>query len=307
MAVPKFWKLMLPLLKIAAGGETQISDARTQLAQVLNLTDEDVSALLPSGRQTYLVNRTSWARIYLEKAGLLETTGKARFKITDAGRALLAENPAEITNDILKRFPSYVEWKHASRSVPKTDDPSEPGQDAEVSDTNPEEQMEEAYAALRDALKADIMDRLLSLTPEAFERVIVDLLVGMGYGGGRAEMGKAIGRSGDEGVDGVINEDTLGLDRVYIQAKKYARDKSVGRPAVQAFVGSLEGFNASKGILATTSYFTSEAESFVAKISKRIILIDGERLASLMIKHGVGVREKNALPILRIDEDFFSD
>jgi restriction system protein len=308
MAVPDFQSLMLPVLSVAADGVISVADARDRIAAKLVLSEADLDEKLPSGRQTVFVNRVSWARIFLERAGLIDSPRRAHFEITERGRDVLAKAPPRIDIAYLRQFPEFDEWRRKSernrKSVDKT--ASSPLPDAESNQT-PEERIEAAHAELRSEVRAELLERMRESSPSFFEQIIVDLLVAMGYGGGRAEMGEAIGRGGDGGVDGVIKEDVLGLDAVYVQAKRYAAENSVGRPLVQAFVGSLEGFSANKGILVTTSTFTKDAIEYAGRVQKRLVLIDGEQLAQLMVDHGVGVRLRANYEISRIDEDYFSE
>ena len=309
MPIPDYQTLMLPLLKIAAEGETRIPDVEDRLAGTFKLTREERDTLLPSGRQKVLHNRMHWAKFYLTKAGLLDVPRRGRFIANSEGRALLARGLQRIDVSLLNDYPAFREFYRGAPSETPLEGPQQeagtpPGA---VPATTPEEQIEAAYAAMQSALRADLLQRILQNTPSFFEQVIVDLLVAMGYGGSHRNAAQQLGRSGDGGVDGVINEDRLGLDRVYVQAKRYAPSNSVGRPDVQAFVGSLVGLGATKGVFVTTSTFSTQATEFVRHLSQRVILIDGQRLADLMIEHDVGVRLARAVTFKRIDEDFFSD
>lgn len=311
MAVPDFQSLMLPVLKATADGEIGSADLRKRVAQAIGLTPEDLAEMLASGRQSRFTNRNSWATIFLRRAGLIERTQRGVNRITDEGRRALAENPSRIDMRYLERFPSYVEWRRRSNA----DTEAETGRSIAAGDSavsassseTPEEQIDRSHKALLAALETDLLDRILSMSPAFFENLIVELLIAMGYGGGRAEMGKAVGRAGDSGIDGTIKEDALGLDVVYMQAKRYAPENSIGRPEVQGFAGSLDGVRATKGIFITTSSFTANAREFADKISKRIILIDGAELARLMVSHNVGVRVRSTYEIKKVDEDYFSD
>lgn len=299
MAVPGFQRLMLPLLAIAGDGhEHSLSEAIETLSQHFELSDRDRNELLPSGKQPKFDNRVSWARTYLKKAGLLVYTGRGKFQITDLGLEVLADNPPEINIRFLEQFPEFVEF----RSLRKQDD----GQiEEEEPDQTPEEVLESSYQGLRDELARDLLERILECSPRFFESLVVDLLVAMGYGGSRKDAGEAVGRSGDGGVDGIIKEDKLGLDVVYVQAKRW--EGSVGRPTAQAFAGSLEGFRARKGVLITTSRFSQDAKDYVQRIEKKIVLIDGEQLAQLMIDYGLGVSEVATYAVKRIDIDYFGE
>ena len=308
LAVPDYQTLMLPVLKAAAHGEVRVADVAGRVAEELGLTPEDREQLLPSGRQRILNNRIHWAKFYMSKAGLITSPRRGWFLTSDAGRALLARNLQRIDVEMLLTIPSFVEFY-------KSGQPSEPGPAVaqvitppgpEVQVT-PEEQIEAAHLALQAALRDDLLERIWVNSPAFFEQVIVSLLVAMGYGGTHRNAASQLGGSGDGGVDGVINEDRLGLDRVYIQAKRYAKGNAVGRPEVQGFVGSLVGLGATKGVFVTASTFSQQATDYVRHLSQRVILIDGQRLADLMIEHNVGVRISRAMEFKRLDEDFFSE
>ena len=300
MAVPDFQTLMLPLLKTAADGQDQsISEAIDALAQEFRLSDEEREELLPSGRQARFDNRVGWARTYLKKAGLLQSTGRGRFRITERGSSVLKDNPAKIDMKFLEQFPEYVEFRSVSKPADKSD------QGDHETDRTPEEVLEQSYQYLRSDLAEELLERIKECSPRFFEKLVVDLLVSMGYGGSRKDAGEAVGRSGDGGIDGTIKEDKLGLDVVYIQAKKW--DGTVGRPVVQTFAGSLDGVRAKKGILITTSNFSHQASDYVERIEKKIVLIDGQQLAELMIDHNIGVAEVQIYSVKRLDTDYFGD
>jgi len=296
VAVPDFQSLMLPLLKLNGDAqEHNVGEATEALARVFALSEEDRREMLASGVQTKLVNRISWARTYLQKAGLIESTGRARFRITARGLQVLNENPDQITIKFLKKFPDFVEFLSSRVKTEKED--KESGQ-------TPEEVLEASYQGLRQALAQDLLEHIKRSSPSFFENLVVDLLVAMGYGGSRADAGQAIGRSGDEGIDGVIKEDKLGLDVVYVQAKRW-ENTTVGAPIVQAFAGSLMGQKANKGVFITTSQFSRDAQDYVKKIQQKIVLIDGEQLAQLMIDHNIGVTEVASYTIKKLDMDYF--
>jgi restriction system protein len=303
MPIPDYQSLMLPVLKLAAQGETSATDVEEKVADEFGLSPEERAQLLPSGRQRLLHNRVHWAKFYMAKAGLLDSPRRGRFVASTAGRALLATNPDRIDVQRLLTYPSFREFHRSSQSpeVPNSGVASAPA----TSQVTPEEQIESAYAAMQSALRADLLQRILANSPSFFEGLIIELLVAMGYGGSRQSAATQLGRSGDGGVDGVINEDRLGLDRVYVQAKRW--DSPVGRPEVQSFVGSLVGLGATKGVLVTTSSFSSQAIQFARHLRERVILIDGQHLAELMVEHNVGVRLSRAVEFKRIDEDFFSE
>lgn len=308
MAIPDYQTLMLPLLKIAAVGETRIPDVIERVGDDFRLTEDERSSLLPSKRQRVLHNRLHWAKFYLTKAGLLESPSRGRFVATSEGRALLARNPARVDVNLLKEYPDFLEFfrSTAMSNVPTSGDTVDKPL-APASTITPEEQIEAAAGAMQSALRDDLLERILQNSPAFFEQVIVNLLVAMGYGGSHRNAAQQLGGSGDGGVDGVINEDRLGLDRVYVQAKRYAVSNSIGRPDVQAFVGSLVGLGAAKGVFVTTSSFSAQATDFVRNLSQRVILIDGQRLAELMIEYNVGVRITRAIEFKRLDEDFFTE
>ena len=307
MAIPDYQTLMLPVLQLASEGEQRVADVVDLLADRLGLTDEERQKLLPSGRQRVLHNRIHWAKFYLTKAGFLSSPGRGRFATTQAGKELLAEKLDRIDVSVLMRQPDFREFYRNEGNTASSTVETAPGTASNEPTTTPEEQIEEAYQALEGTLRADLLDRIAKNSPSFFEQLIVDLLVAMGYGGSHKNAAAQLGRSGDGGVDGVINEDRLGLDRVYVQAKRYAAGNAVGRPDVQAFVGSLVGLGASKGVFVTTSTFSTQARDFVKHLSQRVVLLDGASLADLMIEHGVGVRTSRTIDFRRLDEDFFDE
>jgi restriction system protein len=296
---------MLPVLRAVAGREITAADLRQRVASEVGLSDIDLAEMLPKGGQTVFANRVAWANAYLQRAGLLEKAGRGRYRITEQGRQVLAEPPERIDLKFLNRYPSYVDWR---RGRPQGGVENAQAL-APTSDTGhtPEEDMAATYALLNAALEVDLLDRVRELSPAFFERLIIDLLIAMGYGGGRAEMGQAIGRAGDGGIDGIIKEDALGLDIVYVQAKRYAAQNSVGRGEVQGFAGSLDGVGATKGIFVTTSTFSPGAREFVQRIAKRIVLVDGAEFARLMVEHDVGVQTRTEYRLKKVDEDYFNE
>ncbi|PDS49735.1 restriction endonuclease [Rhizobium anhuiense] len=302
MPIPDYQTLMLPVLRIAAEGEARVPEAASKIADELGLSTEEREELLPSGRQRLLHNRIHWAKFYMTRAGLIDSPARGRFVISDAGKNLLKTNPVAISVETLKTYPSFVEFYNASN-----EGSSEGATEAAPAEAvaTPEEQIDAAQGVLHAALKAELLQRLLAQSPAFFERAIIDLLVGMGYGGTHEDAAKRLGKVGDGGIDGIIDEDRLGLDRIYVQAKRYASHVPVGRPEVQAFIGSLVGFGATKGVFVTTSVFSAPALEFVRHLPQRVILIDGSRLADLMIEHGVGVRVARVVEVKRLDEDFF--
>jgi restriction system protein len=305
MAIPDYQSMMLPLLQLAAtepGRDFTQQEAGNALAQTFSVTEEERRELLPSGRQATFTNRVGWASTYLRKAGLLESARRGYFKISKRGLDVLAQNPAAINNSFLQQFPEFIEFK-AARSEPRDN-----GKDTTeaLALQTPEESLEIEYQKIRENLASQLLDRIKQASPAFFERLVVELLVKMGYGGSRSDAGKAVGRSGDGGIDGIIKEDGLGLDVIYIQAKRWD-ENTVGRRDVQQFAGALQGQRASKGIFLTTSRFTNEAQEYVSKIGSKIVLIDGEQLSQLMIDHNVGVSSSTTYEIKRIDSDYFAE
>lgn len=302
MPIPDFQTVMLPFLEFASDGEEHtIRDANNHLAHTFDLTDDETKQLIPSGRQPTFYNRVSWAKIYLQQAGLLISPRRACFQITERGRQVLASKPERITIKLLETFPEFVE----SRS-PKKDKSKATVKEVDNDDTEtPEEKLEEAYLRIRTQLASELLDHIKRGSAHFFENLVVELLVKMGYGGSRREAGQAIGQSGDEGIDGIINEDRLGLDVIYIQAKKW--EGTVGRPEVQKFVGALHGKRARKGVFITTSFFSADAIDYVSRIDPKVVLIDGRQLAELMIDFGLGVTPTVSYEIKRIDADYFDE
>lgn len=300
---------MLPVLRLAAEGEQRVAGVVDRVADELGIGLTERKEMLPSGRQRVLHNRIHWAKFYLSKAGLLASPSRGKFIVTEQGRALLASNPDRIDVALLLQYPEFHDF-YKGGDYSDTDAAEADGVSTlsgpDIATATPEEQIEAAYQALQSALRADLLDRISQNSPEFFEKLIVELLVAIGYGGSHKNAAMQLGRSGDGGVDGVVNEDRLGLDRVYIQAKRYATS-AVGRPDVQSFVGSLVGLGASKGVFVTTSTFSSQARDFVRHLTQRVILIDGQQLTELMIEHSVGIRTSRAIEFKRLDEDFFTE
>lgn len=304
MPIPDYQSLMRPLLAFGSDGtEKNINDAIDSIANQLGLTDEERHQLLPSGKQTILANRVHWARTYLDKAGAIERTRRSHFEITDRGKQLLTDNPLRIDVKTLKKFPEFVAFQ-----TPKITGESEStssttpiSNEAQESAGTPEEAIQQAETQIFANLRSQLLVRIGELSPSFFERLVVDLVVSMGYGGSRASVIQKLGKSGDEGIDGVVNEDPLGLDVVYIQAKRYAADNTIGRERIQQFAGALVGQGASKGVFVTTSSFTKGAIEYALKVPQRIILIDGDELTRFMVQYGVGVRTERTVEIKRID------
>lgn len=301
MAVPDFQSWFLPLLKrLADGKDHGMSELYQVLADDMGLSGDDRAQLLKSGAQLVFENRIGWARTYLKKAGLIEAPSRGVVRITERGKTILAKPPEKLNVKFLRQFPEFVEF-HTYK--PDASSPNTPP--VEVAQESPLDTLERVHGELEQQLAEDILERVKKAPPAFFERLVVDLLLAMGYGGSREDAGKTIGKSGDGGIDGVINEDRLGLDVLYIQAKRW--EQAVGRPVVQAFAGSLEGVRARKGVLITTSSFTSDANQYVRQIEKKIVLIDGTTLATLMIQHNVGVGIEAAYQVKKLDSDYFPE
>jgi restriction system protein len=291
MAIPDYQTIMLPLLKfLADGGEHSLREAIDSLSDEFSLSEAERTELLASGQQAIFNNRVGWARTYLKKAGLLDSTRRGFFRITDRGKKVLSQGTSRIDVNFLEQFDEFVQF----RSIRKEKNHAEEAS-ADATDQTPEESLESAYQKLREGLASEILQITKSCSPAFFELLVVDLLVKMGYGGSRREAGQALGKSGDGGIDGII----------YIQAKRW--DGTVGRPEVQKFAGALQGQRARKGIFITTSEFTKDATDYATLIETKIILIDGARLTELMIDHGVGVATQAIYEIKRIDSDYFAE
>lgn len=298
MAIPDYQTIMLPLLKLCSDErEYNIQNAVDVLSKTFNLSEEEKNELLPSGQQTIFLNRVAWARTYLKHAGLITSPKRGIFTITERGKKLLSTNPARIDNKALSQYEEFRYFK-ARKKKDDTEDDNGISQS-----TTPEEQFESAYENLRNELANDLIHQLKNCTPTLFEKIVVDVLVKMGYGGSLKDAGKAIGKTGDEGIDGIIKEDKLGLDIIYVQAKRW--ENNVGRPDVQKFAGALQGQRARKGIMITTSNFSKDAVEYVSKIDSKIILIDGEQLVDYMIDFNVGVNTTNVFEIKKVDSDYF--
>jgi restriction system protein len=302
VAVPDFQSLMLPLLRVAADGEEHsLAETRPLLAAELKLSEADQDELLPSGRQTRFANRVAWAKVYLQQAGLLLSPRRGHFQISDRGRELLAAPPERIDIKFLGQYPDFAEFRR--RKGDTEEDRTTADSEAEIE--TPEEALESAHQKMRGSLASEVLGRVKAGSAQFFERMVVELLLRMGYGGSRNEAGQVVGKSGDEGIDGIISEDRLGLDVVYLQAKKW--DGTVGRPEVQKFVGALHGKRAKKGVLITTGTFSADAAAYVEQIEPKIVLIDGRRLAKLMIDFEVGVSTTATFHVKRIDSDYFDE
>lgn len=305
MAIPDYQTLMLPVLKLASDeSEHKFSQAVEELADQFSLSSEERSELLPSGSQAVFNNRVGWARSYLKQAGLLASPKRGYFKITESGLQLLQTNPTKIDNSILEQYPDFIEFKKRKKDKSEDHGSTDSIPDEEESQT-PEDSLASAYSKLRNSLESEIQSSVKEASPSFFERLVVDLLVKMGYGGNRKDAGKALGKTGDGGIDGIINEDRLGLDVIYIQAKRW--EGTVGRPEIQKFAGALQGQRARKGVFITTSNFTKEAQEYVSMIDVKIILIDGDLLSTLMVDHNVGVSTVGQYEVKKLDSDYFDE
>lgn len=303
MPIPDYQTLMLPLLRFAADGNDHTTrEAVEVLAAEFQLTPAERKELLASGQQATFNNRVGWANSYLKKAGLLESPRRGTLRITARGRQILGDSPARIDVKYLERFPEFIEFRDASRNNRET---ATAESVAGAAEKTPEEALELAHQMLRRSLAQDILGRIFSCSPGFFERLVVELLVKMGYGGSRRDAGERIGQSGDGGIDGIIKEDRLGLDTIYLQAKRW--QGSVGRPEIQKFVGALQGQRAKKGVFITTSSYTAEAIDYASRIDTKVVLIDGQLLADLMMDFDVGVSVSASYIIKRIDSDYFEE
>jgi restriction system protein len=302
MPIPGFQEFFRPLLAFAADGNVHtLAEARDAIARQFRFTEEELAELLPSGRQKRFSNRIAWTKVHLDAAGLLTSTARGQFAITDRGRDVLRRYPDRIDLSTLAPFEEYQQFRSRSKA--------EPTGSADAADVNqtetPEETIERGYQSIRSELASTLLTRVKESSPSFFEQLVVDLLLKMGYGRSRADAGQAIGMSGDEGIDGIISEDKLGLDTIYIQAKRW--QGTVGRPEIQKFVGALHGKRARKGVFLTTGVFSKEASDYAGQIDVRVVLIDGEQLANYMIDYGLGVTTRSTFEIKRIDSDYFTE
>lgn len=305
MAIPDFQTIMLPLLVFASDGETHyIHEAVNSLADEFNLTGDERAALLKSGQQPIFYNRVGWARTYLKKSGLLEDPERGYFRITERGIDVLEDNPSKIDMKYLRRFEEYLEFRNPHQV---TNDEEEELTSTDLEELTPEEAIEETYQRIRSDLANELLESVIGSSPGFFEKLVIDLLVKMGYGGSQRNASRAVGKSGDEGIDGIIDEDRLGLDQIYIQAKKWDPKNSIGRPEIQKFVGALSGKRARKGVFITTSKFTREAYDYADSIERKVVLIDGSRLTKLMIDHNVGVSITTTYEVKEINTDYFGE
>lgn len=302
--IPDYQSIMLPLLRsISDNKEHKMRDVTDRLASQLGVTEEEKKELLPSGAAPVFYNRTAWAKTYLKKAGLIDSPKQGFVVITKRGLEVLKKNPKSIDVKFLKQFSEFIEFQATKRE----DETIVTGQIEDNSAQTPEEALETAYQKIRKSLAQDILNKVITLSPGFFERLVVDLLVKMGYGGSIKDAGRAIGKSGDEGIDGTIKEDKLGLDIIYIQAKRWQPGNVVGRPELQKFVGALAGQGAKKGIFITTSSFTKDALEYIPKNETKIVLIDGQLLSQYMIDYNLGVTSVNSYEVKRMDSDYFGE
>jgi len=297
MSIPDFQKIMLPLLKFAGdNNEHSTQSSYDYISKYFSLTDFENKELLPSGTQTTIDNRVGWAKAYLSKAGLLEKTRRSFFKITNVGLKVLEENPTEINIHFLERFPEFIEFRKVKKEDVALD----------IKDSlTPRESLEKSFLTIKNNLSIELLKIVKELSPKFFENLVIDLLLKMGYGGSKKDAAEAIGSIGDEGIDGIIKEDKLGLEIIYIQAKKWSC--TVSRPDIQKFVGALEGKRAKKGVFITTSNYSNEAKSYVKNIGTKVVLIDGEQLANYMIDYEIGVSKEITYDIKKIDTDYFTE
>lgn len=304
MAIPDYQAIMLPLLRLTSDGqEHRFRDAVETLAAEFQLTADERSELLPSGTAPTFDNRVGWARTYLKQAGLIESPKRGALRITERGRTVLGRNPPRVDVKLLDQFQEFREFRTKRSDEGATPSVKHEQATASAESETPEDQLASAYKRLRHDLELELLAQVKSSTPAFFERLVIDLLVGMGYGGSRQDAGRAIGKSGDGGIDGIIKEDKLGLDVIYLQAKRW--EGTVGRPEVQKFAGALQGHRASKGVFITTSSYTKEALDYVNVINSKIILIGGQELAALMIDHAVGVSTVGMYELKKVDADYF--
>lgn len=303
--IPDYQSIMLPLLKLVSDKkEYKYRELIENLALKFKLTDEERKELLASGNQAILDNRVGWAKTYLKKAGLIDSPSRATFVITELGLQVLGKKPERIDAKYLRQFPAFLEFIHPDKNEVESE---ETVVSQDTLSRTPEENLDKAYQQLRKSLALELLNKVIDLSPAFFERLVIDLLVKMGYGGSIKDAGKAIGKSGDEGIDGTIKEDKLGLDIIYVQAKRWKPGNVVGRPEIHKFVGALAGQGAKKGIFITTSSFTKEAIDYTPKNETKIVLIDGERLAQHMIDYNIGCSVQQIYELKRIDSDYFDE
>jgi len=307
--VPDYQTLMRPVLRVCDGREVKVSAAIEELAEELGLTEAERAEMLPSGRQTVFANRVHWAKTYLKQAGLVKTTRRGYFQITERGQEVLADPSIEVNSAFLEQFSEFQDFKGRKNTDGDTAAALqvEAAPDVEASTATPDEQLRAAYKRINDALAAELLSKMREVSPGFFEELIVQLFVAMGYGGSSEEAGQALGRSGDDGVDGVIDQDVLGVDQVYIQAKRYAEGNNVGSGAIRDFYGALSLKKAQKGVFVTTSDFSRSAKDTASALGSRIVLINGLELARLALRYNIGCRTESALELKRLDEEYFEE
>ena len=299
--IPDYQTIMLPLLGMSSDGEEHgFQEAVDNMVEHFDLSTDERKRLLPSGRKSIISNRVGWAKTYMSKAGLLDTSKRGYFRITQEGLDVIAEKPEAINVKYLNRFPGFRKFRER-----KSEGNGEEAVEERDTNINPEEALEDAYMALRGTLGQEILEKVKSCSPAFFEKLVVELLVNMGYGGSRKDAGEAIGRSGDEGIDGIIKEDRLGLDVIYIQAKRW--ENTVGRPEIQKFVGALQGKRAKKGVFITTANFSNEALTYARDLDLKVVLIDGDQLVENMIDFDIGVSLSRKFDMKKIDLDYFEE
>lgn len=304
MAIPTFQEMFRPILELAQKQDLTRRAATDAMSKTFGLTPEEASRRIPSGAATYVGNRTGWAMTFLTKGRLIEKSARHTYRLTDAGRRFLAEHPGRIATKDLKAIDG---WEEAWKPKRVTEDGSESKEDLQESES-PLEAIDRAVASLHDNVRRQVLDAILEQSPEFFEQLVLDVLVRMGYGGSREDAAVRLGRSGDEGIDGVVNQDALGLDQIMVQAKRYKPDNLVDRKSIQAFIGSLAGQGVVKGIFITTSHFQDSAKEFVQRgANTKVVLIDGQGLVDLMLRHRVGVRVQRTIDVMDLDQNYFED
>jgi restriction system protein len=312
MAIPDYQTIMMPLMQYASDEQThRFSDACNHLAAYFSLEEEELRELLPSGRYPVFRSRVGWATTYLTKAGLLERPTRGHFRITERGRRAL-QSGEHIHNAFLRQYPEFMVFQNKPNeqspqsSQPRHIDTAEIPPTAQ-DDRTPDELLEYAYLALRKSLVQELLDQVKQCSSRFFEILVVDLLVAMGYGGSRQDAAQVVGKSGDGGIDGIIKEDHLGLDNIYIQAKKWSDTKPISRPEIQKFVGALQGHHATKGVFITTGRFSESSKSYIKNLNSKIVLIDGEQLGQHMIDFNIGVSMQERYEVKKLDTDYFSE
>lgn len=303
MPIPDYQTLMRPVLEHAARSEVRIGALIETLSEELGLTPDECEEMLPSGKQTVIANRVHWAKTYLKQAGLVAPTRRGHFVITERGKAALADPTARIDSNFLKQFDEFLAFQGRS-TAPAS---GEAEHDSKQTEITPDEALRVAHKTINDSLTGELLDRVRQSSPAFFESLLVSLFVAMGYGGSTEEAGSALGRSGDGGVDGVIDQDPLGVDQIYLQAKRYGEGNNIGAGAIRDFFGALSLKRATKGIFVTTSDFSTTAIETAQKLGSRIVLIDGNQLARLMLRYNIGCRDEDVLHLKRVDEEFFDN